>query len=777
MHERRLACAALALLACALIGGAHALTLSNALVRYSLDDESFAIVNVTLAASEDAGEYSYCVPAPRQAQALWQAVFVMGTANETVSNTNAGVAGQVDNKASNATTLVLVWADVPLFRGAANASISITLALAQPQNSTQLTIEFAVALSAAAMARGCALWQMQLVPLAALGAPGGDLDADQIYLPYAFGRSHNQPSVNPLAVYDEMSPGGNMAMQFAVWVHGPFGLYVAAHDPQAQIKSLQFTPAVDAGWAPRSSIGFTLYPTGMGVPQALVRSAFPIVLQPFASPNATLLATWWLGSQIYRSYMLAAAAWVLDKAPLAQRTDVPAWLINNALWLNTDWQPLDIFNGTAGDPNVVLQRMAYLREHCFPSNVTMALHWYMWSADYRFDQGYPDYFPAKEDFQAVMQTLQDVYGVYVMPYTNGRLFDTTIPLYEEEHALDAAAKQPAVAATQGEAPLEPYPEEYGSGVPFVVMCPYTTLWQTLEAGVVGNLSAAYNVTGGVYIDQVAAAPAVLCLDPTHDHGIGGGDYWRTGYSQILASARAQLGPERFVMVEANSEHVLGDALYLTITAYLQPVPAEGVIVPMFPAVYGGYYLSAGQFWTQTLYQTNHGVPFFQQLGLQLVFGTQLGWFSLGDTASYMPFFADPAYASFVAAIELYAQYHVAAVPFIVLGRLMSPLGLALDSPLAHAVWQERGLAGACVAILATNPSPDTTVDLAAPLAPTIYDFAPPTRLTLEQVVVQPDGSRDAHPLALLAADEVFALAVPVPPRGVVFLTLCPLDAA
>ena len=37
----------------------------------------------------------------------------------------------------------------------------------------------------------------------------------------------------------------------------------------------------------------------------------------------------------------------------------------------------------------------------------------------------------------------------------------------------------------------------------------------------------------MYIDQIAAAGPCACHDPTHNHTIGGGDHWVTGYTAML----------------------------------------------------------------------------------------------------------------------------------------------------------------------------------------------------------------------------------------------------
>ena len=48
------------------------------------------------------------------------------------------------------------------------------------------------------------------------------------------------------------------------------------------------------------------------------------------------------------------------------------------------------------------------------------------------------------------------------------------------------------------------------------MCPFTEYWDLTISSIVAILVNDYNVSG-VYIDQIGAASAILCLDPSHHH--------------------------------------------------------------------------------------------------------------------------------------------------------------------------------------------------------------------------------------------------------------------
>ena len=102
---------------------------------------------------------------------------------------------------------------------------------------------------------------------------------------------------------------------------------------------------------------------------------------------------------------------------------------------------------------------------------------------------------------------------------------------------------------------------------------------------------------GVYLDQLGAASATL--DWTvggRSHGVGGGAWWRRGVASLIRRAREASGGRTPLVVESNSEMVLGEASgLLTLQAYgaaplvqrLQ-APLEEMVAPAFPAVYGAY---------------------------------------------------------------------------------------------------------------------------------------------------------------------------------------------
>ena len=223
-------------------------------------------------------------------------------------------------------------------------------------------------------------------------------------------------------------------------------------------------------------------------------------------------------------------------------------------------------------------------------------------------------------------------GVRVCPYINGRIFDKGTSDWVPS-GLEAAAKAPLdPQVVDASTSLGFYNESYGSLAEFAVECPHTDYWQDTIAATVDTLVTNLGVDG-VYIDQIAAAGPAPCWDPTHNHSLGGGSHWVTGYRKMLQKAReVESGSGMVILTESNAEPFMdGVDMYLTLSGFGAGDFAQSAtsrIVPAFPAIYGGFVISMGaEFFTTDL--DDDGDVFAARLAQQLLFGAQLGWMSLG----------------------------------------------------------------------------------------------------------------------------------------------------
>jgi len=332
------------------------------------------------------------------------------------------------------------------------------------------------------------------------------------------------------------------------------------------------------------------------------------------------------------------------------------------------------------------------RRFDLPSDA-LALHYYEWDtlgyeygSNYTkceseitcgFDTHYPEYFPTRKGFVERLAEMQ-AQGIRVAPYINGRIFDQATKSWNVD-SKSASAKQvpsPILITDPSRIDSETYNESYGSKAVFAVMCPHTTYWQEKIISIVQNLTHNFN-TDGVYIDQIAAAGPRPCFDPSHDHPLGGGDHWVKGYSNMLDRIQ-QIAPKKMILTESNAEPFMsGVDIFLTLVGYLSgDLPgtkdSDQVMVPAFQSIYGGYITTMGA----EFYQTDFENPdvFAAKTAAQFVFGSMLGWYSLGGRENANPkmgiydLLMSPKYDDEIFYLKRLALARRAASHFMVYGR-------------------------------------------------------------------------------------------------------------
>lgn len=307
---------------------------------------------------------------------------------------------------------------------------------------------------------------------------------------------------------------------------------------------------------------------------------------------------WYDAAMIYRAWVEREAQWWPQRG-LPGRPDTPEWMRDLPLWVTT-----------GGGPENVVPAVKAFREYM---GVPCAIHWYNWH-EIPFDDNYPHYFPAKPGFAEGVKALQEA-GVRVMPYINGRLWDS------DTEDFPTVALPWATKDRKGEY----YIETYGSGQKLVPMCPVSKLWQETVQGIVKRLvGPEYNVDG-VYIDQVAAASPRLCYDERHGHPFSGGHWWTTeGYWPMLEKLQADLAaefPDKMLTTECTAEpftHVFD--------GYLSWHWQETNAVPLFPAVYGD---KVRLFSRAYNFAGDKALVFRMKMAQQFVFGEQIGWLDPG----------------------------------------------------------------------------------------------------------------------------------------------------
>jgi len=257
-------------------------------------------------------------------------------------------------------------------------------------------------------------------------------------------------------------------------------------------------------------------------------------------------------------------------------------------------------------------------------------------------------------------------GVRVMPYINGRLWDTD---------LDDFKAKGIAAATKNEKG-EPYTEQYGSGQKLAAMCPTTPLWQKTVRDIVLRLTGPEFNVDGVYIDQIAAAGPRLCFDKSHGHPLAGGKWWTTrGYWPLLTGLREQMAAERpgkMITTECNAEPYVH-----LFDGYLTWHFQDDGAIPLFAAVYGGQVQCFSRAYQGDSWK---GLAMRQKTAQALCWGEQLGWISPAVVD-------DPVAGPF---LKRLARLRYDLRKYLACGRMARPPRVKTDGATLTADWKWHG---------------------------------------------------------------------------------------
>lgn len=382
--------------------------------------------------------------------------------------------------------------------------------------------------------------------------------------------------------YSATYPSATRSMPFIAVSDGKTGVYAGVHDRKGYPFDLF------AGGRPNEK-NITL-----GIRHDVI-DAGKATYYYLPYPVSTTLFTgdWYECARIYRE-AAKQTPWG-DIPSLSGRKDIPQWLLDTDLW----------FCGACENDQTADQLLAFAQYFDVPTSA----HIYTWH-EIPFDDHYPEYFPAKPGFKAAVEKVQKA-GIAVMPYINGRLWDSSTDSWKNEKADTACAID-----EKG----EKYVEVYGSKVPLSPMCPSTELWKNTVTHLVDRLLNEIGVKA-VYIDQISAASAKRCYAENHGHSVGGGTYWIQGYRDLLQRCRRVQPPDSALTTEENADpwNDLLQAWLLVNTP-----ETAGEIVPLYPAVYGGRTISFGFQYIQGN-DLPAKYPFRLKMARAFIFGSQLGW--------------------------------------------------------------------------------------------------------------------------------------------------------
>ncbi len=389
-------------------------------------------------------------------------------------------------------------------------------------------------------------------------------------------------------------PRSVCVMQYMAVFRGPRGVYCGLHDAHGAHKILH--QEKEAG-AEGLSLWAEYLCTDVLSPRNSQTASGELVWQ-------AVEGDWYDAALLYRAFIRANADWIPETGADGRRR-APEWMKNCVLWwVHSCTKP--------GDEETVLKAAEDLG-----GDVPTAVHMYQWHKN-PFDNDYPHYFPARPWVADSVAALQRA-GIRVMPYINGRLWDTRDRGTEDWQFTDVALPA-AVKDEKGEFIREKYgsKEADGSEVALAVMCPSTNLWAEKVTSLVHRLLFEYGFDA-VYVDQIAAARAFPCCDRTHDHPAGGGDWWVNSYNRLLGRVMAGVPQEKAITTES-----LAEPFMKYVAGQLSWDAVESFQVPAFTTVYEGLVYTFGRTCS------HHNGPVTDDVACVLMaegyaFGEQLGW--------------------------------------------------------------------------------------------------------------------------------------------------------
>ncbi len=426
---------------------------------------------------------------------------------------------------------------------------------------------------------GAAAWRLDFPVLDGVGRLEGDDGEDAVIVPDGWGRLLPRPSV---ARYQGRYPGGGATMQFVGYARGETTLGVIARDGRCFTKDFV---ALGNEETRTVSLEARHYPGDMGFTRGCN--------WPYEVETVALAGDWFALAEHYRTWA-TRQAWC-EGGKNRRRPDSPDWF-RKLVWWHHDG---------ARDGASLTNTFEHLRK-AVPQS--LAFHWYNWHS-IPFDNFYPDYFPVNDYVPAVRAKLRE-WGVRVMPYINGHLWDTQAKSYAEEGAVRWAMKK-----ADGSLYIEHWNKHDHS-----TACPFTDAWRDKMVRVTDRLFRDVGVDA-VYLDQIGAAQAQLCYDGSHGHARGGGDHYVAGYWKLLQAVRANarsLNPHAALTTEDTAEPYIR---YLD--GMLMCNRALPDSIPLFPSVYHDYVALFGLYIHEP--EIKAGVTFRSKEAMLFQFGGQLGW--------------------------------------------------------------------------------------------------------------------------------------------------------
>jgi hypothetical protein len=401
--------------------------------------------------------------------------------------------------------------------------------------------------------------------------------SDHFLIPHAAGQEIDNPKAS--AINSELLyPRGSAAtMQFSAYYNDNYGIYLGTHDPSASMKTFR----------------------------AVSRSGGIECFNIFSPPNKTVNGNDWempgyFSLEFFDGNWYEAAKlykdWVSSEAKYWPQTSTSRTLRQNNIGSIGAWAYLRTKDTTLARNEIEgYQNMI---------GVPVGIRWYDWSQNIDgIDENYPKFLPEINGMTEIVQSLEAPGNVYIVPYTNARLYDVSLNDYSTN------GEPYAVKDINGNVETQNF-----TGNTFAVMCPTQTSWQNTLINIQDDLTNRIGANG-IYLDQVCHAMALECYDASHGHPIGGGSLWKDGYDEVVKGIRNTVPSSVFITSEGAQEF-----LHNQLDGSLTLAWNIDNLVPAYPVVYAGKIQTYGISMGTSEYDA---VSFYCKLATIFNFGIQI----------------------------------------------------------------------------------------------------------------------------------------------------------
>jgi len=364
-------------------------------------------------------------------------------------------------------------------------------------------------------------------------------------------------------IYSWNSPGG-LSMQLIALYNSQKktdGLYFSCDDTLSYTKD--FSMAFDTKYRTYSMTNVPSYDNQIDV----YSPKYKAVIGSFDGD-------WITAAKMYREWGIHQK-WCRDSR--FKNGKIAEWLPKTALWV---WN-------RGRSSNVLTEAIDLNKRLGLPVNA----YWHWWH-NCSYDDYFPEYIPPREGREPFIKAVSDAQGkgVHCIVYMNSFQWGNSTDSWIKENAKIYSAK----TIDGGD-----YSHTFNifTNKSLTPMCMATDFWQNKYSTLCDTVINHY-YTNGVYMDQ--ACMNNRCYDTTHNHEVGGGNYWVSSFGKLTSLIRSRISDQTQPILagEGSGEDWIPYLdLFLTLDPSRERYAGVGNSepIPLYQAVYHDYAITYGSY--------------------------------------------------------------------------------------------------------------------------------------------------------------------------------------